>query len=181
MADEDKAIEQRLDEFTGHLASCQTQLLAYVFALVHNMADAEDICQRSSIILWQKFDQYEVGTEFRLWALKITQYEAFNFIRKRRRERIYFSDETLQAIAKSEDSEMAVQAHESKWKALKHCIDRLPVNQKEIVCLYYGGAKTTTQLASDFGRSNTAIRSALCRARKLLRNCVELTLQEEFA
>ncbi len=184
MAEGDKIDRQKLEVFTELLASCQTQLIAYAFALVQNMADAEDICQRASLVLWQKFEQYDPDTEFRVWAIKVAQYEAYNFIRKRRRDRIFFSDETLQSIVDLENSDLVNSGaifgdRESRWAALKKCIDKLPEHRQALIRLYYGGAKTVSQVATELGRTEGAVRSALCRVRKVLHDCVEGFMSEE--
>jgi len=152
-----------------------------VFALVQNMADAEDICQRASLILWQKFEQYDPDTEFRVWAIKIAQYEAYNFIRKRRKDRIFFSDETIKNIVDLENSEAVLGAPESRWAVLRKCIDKLPEHRQSLIRLYYGGTKTVSQVATELGRTEGAVRSALCRVRKVLHDCVEGFMSEEQA
>lgn len=169
----------RLARFTELLSTCQSQLLASVYAMVQNMADAEDICQRAALVLWRKFDDYQEGTEFRAWALTVTRYEALNFIRKRRGERLFFSQEVLLALADTE-AEMAADAdrQEARWARLAKCIGKLPDNQKRLLELYYGGARTVAAVAEQLGSTEGAIRTALCRVRQSLRHCVQSSLRE---
>lgn len=131
---------RQLEQFTEQLASCQTRLFGYVFAIVHNMSDAEDICQRSNIILWQKFDQFEEGTNFYAWAQKITHFEALNFVRRRRRERLFFSEETILAIAETQADQAEADNHSAIASALKRCLQKLPEHHLKLIRLYYEGS-----------------------------------------
>ena len=55
--------------------------MGYIYALVHNMNDAEDIYQQTSVILWRKFEEYEAESDFFRWASIIARYEVLNFFR----------------------------------------------------------------------------------------------------
>lgn len=171
---------ERLDRFTSHVSQCHASLFSSVFALVQNMADAEDICQAAYVILWQKFDNYVEGTNFYAWALRIAQYEAMNFARRRRRDRNFFCDETLQALAKDQaaaaDAASAADLaspHEAKNTKLQSCLKKLPVHQRRLVKLYYEGSRTIADIAGTVSRTENAVRIALCRVRKLLRECMD--------
>lgn len=165
--------DDRLARFTELLSTCQSQLLASVYAMVQNMADAEDICQRASLVLWRKFDSYEEGTEFRAWALTVTRYEALNFIRKRKGDRLFFSESVLQALADTENAQEAqLEARESRWARLTTCMGRLAPKQKKLLELYYGGSQTMGEVAAALNSTEGAVRTALCRVRQALRRCV---------
>lgn len=169
---------ERLQEFSGQLSACQAELLTYAFALVQNMADAEDVCQRAAVVLWQKYDQYEPGSEFRLWALKITQFEAFNFIRRRRGDRIFFHEDTLQAIVASQCEEASHVDQQAEWKLLRHCLANLTSQQRKLIQARYEGTQTLAQIADKLKRNHATVRSQLSRIRRMLRECVEGKMSE---
>ena len=56
--------EAFLKEFAPH----HDRLFAYLFSLLPHRPDAEDVFQRTSLILWQKFDQWTPGSDFLAWA-----------------------------------------------------------------------------------------------------------------
>jgi RNA polymerase sigma-70 factor, ECF subfamily len=61
----------RYDEFVELLQRSTGQILAYLNAILLNFNDAEDVFQESCVVLWQKFDEFESGTNFLAWALRI--------------------------------------------------------------------------------------------------------------
>ena len=68
------------------------QLFAYVHTLVRNSADAEDVVQQTSLILWKKFDEYQPESNFFAWACVAARFEAMKFLRRDRRYRAHFSE-----------------------------------------------------------------------------------------
>ncbi|MEN1678389.1 MAG: sigma-70 family RNA polymerase sigma factor [Planctomycetota bacterium] len=179
--DSQSNIDERLARFTELLSTCQAHLLATVYAMVQNMADAEDIFQRASLILWRKFDEYEEGTEFRKWAVTVTRYEALNFIRKRRSERLFFSEAVLQALADTQQTLAAsADEDEQRWAKLSDCLGRLPEHSRRLLKLYYEGTKTLAQVATQLGSTEGATRTALCRVRQALRRCVQSLEKREY-
>lgn len=182
MPDSNDDLDARLARFTELLSTCQSHLLASVFAMVQNMADAEDIFQRASLILWRKFDDYQEGTEFRSWAITVTRYEALNFIRKRRNERLFFSEAVLQALVDTQDQAVASLADdEQRWARLSECIGRLSTSHQRLIELYYGSARTVAKVAEVLESTEGATRTALCRVRQSLRRCVKIEVQQERA
>ena len=49
----------RTETFTGNLKRCQTQLMRYIFALVRNVEDAQDVFQQTCVVLWEKFERFD--------------------------------------------------------------------------------------------------------------------------
>ena len=177
MRPDDEQIE-RLAEFGGQLASCQADLLTYAFSLVQNMADAEDVCQRAAVVLWQKYDQFQTGSDFRLWALKTTQFEAFNFIRRRRTDRAFFHDETLLAIAATQGTDDDPADSQNQWKLLTGCLEKLTSRQRKLLKARYEGTMTLAEIADKLKRNHATVRSQLSRIRRGLRECVEQKMKE---
>jgi RNA polymerase sigma-70 factor (ECF subfamily) len=57
---------------------------AYILTLVHNVADADDLLQETGATLWEKYHEFEPGTDFGAWAARTTYYHDCNSYRKRR-------------------------------------------------------------------------------------------------
>ena len=49
-------------------------------ALLPNEQDAQDVFQRTSLVLWQKFDQFDSDRDFLPWACGVAHYEVRNFL-----------------------------------------------------------------------------------------------------
>ena len=55
------------------------RMYGYIFSLVRNRADAEDLLQETSITLWEKFDQFDPETDFIPWAFRVALWKVKNF------------------------------------------------------------------------------------------------------
>ena len=86
-------------EFAVMLQEAHRELFGFIFAMLQNRADAEDVYQQTAIVLWRKFASFERGTNFVAWAIRVAQFEIKDFVKARRRRKVFFNDEILEAIA----------------------------------------------------------------------------------
>src|SRR5260221_10163530 len=49
----------------------QRQVFAYIYTLVPDRHDAEDLLQETSVVICEKFDEFVPGTDFVAWACQI--------------------------------------------------------------------------------------------------------------
>jgi RNA polymerase sigma-70 factor, ECF subfamily len=61
------------------------QIFGYIYTLLRNCTEAEDVAQLTSLALWKKFDEYRLGTSFIAWACRVARFEALAFLRQQRR------------------------------------------------------------------------------------------------
>jgi len=174
MADE----SDRQGRFIELLASHQGRLFTFLYAHVLNMADAEDLYQQVALVLWAKFDQFVPGTDFGAWAIRVADLTIKNFLRGKRRSKVFFSDEVMQRIV---DHQAAVPPERvaARSEALQGCLQRLPAADRELVEQCYGGEAKIKDVASTLGRSAGAIYTSLCRIRQALLACIERAMTSE--
>ena len=85
--------------FLKLLLDHQAKVHAYVLSLVTNYTDADDILQEVSQLLWQRFDEFQPGTNILSWALRFAYFEAINFRKWRAKSKeMVFDDKTLAQI-----------------------------------------------------------------------------------
>ena len=51
--------ENPSNQFARSLSGIQTRLHGYIFSLVRDLSDTDDLFQQTATILWKKIDQYE--------------------------------------------------------------------------------------------------------------------------
>jgi len=56
---------------------------------------------------------------------------------------------------------------------LRHCVDRLPLNQGKALILYHFERKTYREIAREIGKTEKAVECLLAKARKRLRKILE--------
>src|SRR5262249_37112199 len=91
-------------DYASLLRQHQTQLFGYIYSLVRDLDDADDLFQQTSLVLWDKFDQFDCSKSFINWACGVARYEVLNFLRSRSRKRLYFSDELNLALVEAHES-----------------------------------------------------------------------------
>jgi RNA polymerase sigma-70 factor, ECF subfamily len=174
---QDEAVEKSA-VFTDLLHESRSRVYGYIYALVQNRDDAEDVFQETTLRLWEKFDEFELGTDFGRWASRVARLTVLNFVRRHRRRRRFFSDELLDQIAKTHQRE-ATQLTSERTQALTHCVERLGASDRELIETCYAGDRSIKEIARMQGRTADAIYQALSRIRRALLACVERTLVAE--
>ena len=172
----EESVVERTEEFVRLLTQHQSLVRGFIFTLLPNRSEADDLFQRTSIVLWRKFDQFQVGSDFGAWACQIAKLEVRNFLRVGRRDRLCFSDELLTSLADMRltlDNEL-----ELRREALRHCVAKLRASDKQIVHKCYGPQSTTAKdAAADLGRPTNTLYKALTRIRRALFECIERSLR----
>ena len=84
--------------FTELVTENQARIYGYVYAIVHSSADTEALVQRTLLSLWQRFSDFEPGTDFCAWAISTARYEVLNF-QKTRNRTSFLTEEMLSRLA----------------------------------------------------------------------------------
>src|SRR5262249_3667766 len=119
------------DEFVRLFSRTQPRLQAYILTMVPNWADAADILQETSSVMWRKFEQFERGSNFFAWACQIARFEVTAYRKRTKREGLLFSDEFLAAIADTNDQLAAT--FEARQSFLVDCLQQLRPRDRELV------------------------------------------------
>jgi DNA-directed RNA polymerase specialized sigma24 family protein len=88
----------RTQEFLELLTHHDRALGVYVYSMVPQLHDADDILQQTKMILWRCFDQFETGTNFLAWARKTAFHQVLTHRRQKKREATPLSDEILELL-----------------------------------------------------------------------------------
>ena len=168
---------ERHEEFVGLLTAAHDKLLGYLLSLLGRWHDAQDVLQRASLLMWQKFGSFESGTDFTAWASTICFYEAKYFQRTASRSAAHF-DEDLLALLSAERAEDLKQ-HERRMEALETCLASLREDDCRLLRTSCAGHGDITALAEQLGRAPRTLYNKLALLRRLLADCVMNRLQEE--
>jgi RNA polymerase sigma-70 factor (ECF subfamily) len=167
-------IREFVRELTGH----QPALRAFVGYLMAGVPGAADVVQEVNLLLWEKRDQFESGTNFRAWAFASARFVVLGYRRRLRRDgALVFDPDLVESLADEWEAES--DEHERKLAALEHCLERLPEKDLELVRVRYSGHGGIERLAA--GSANTAgsLRLRLFRLRAALKQCVKQELEVE--
>ena len=163
-----KPTEAFLKEFALH----HDRLFAYLFSLLPHRPDAEDVFQRTSLILWQKFDQWDPGSDFLSWACGVAFYEVRNFVRVASRDRLRFGEALLETLSKERTA--ALKRRDDRVAALQECLKKLDQGERELLQRAYVDEESIRELAARDGRAAQTLYNRLNLLRKRLLECSDL-------
>lgn len=154
------------------LAEHDRYLSGYIYNLIPNNTDAEDVIQDVKLALWKAFDQFEQGTNFGAWSRKVAFHRVMAFRKKKAIEnkRLTFSDEFLDYLSE-QFTDNPDQVNEQA-QSLAVCISKLKQDHKELVNLRYKQELSIEETATQTGKTITACYRSLSRIRLILRQCI---------
>jgi RNA polymerase sigma-70 factor len=159
----------RQAEFVRLLTQYSSRIFGFVLALCVNRADAEDVFQNTSVVLWEKFDTYQPGSNFFAWACRIAYFEALYDRRKSSRVRT-LSDEAWQALAA--DALAINEEKQDSQEALAECLEKLSAADRDLLHQKYFLQRSVAQIAESCSKSIHSIYRALSRLHDNLLECV---------
>ncbi|HUV67287.1 MAG TPA: sigma-70 family RNA polymerase sigma factor [Sedimentisphaerales bacterium] len=148
----------------------QHQIFAYIYSLVPNRSEADDVLQDSCVIICEKFNQFEPDTDFVAWACRIAFWEIRRVRKKHARSKVIFDQVVLEAV--SDTASMMMEEIDARHKALFHCLEKLPLRDREMILTRYEPGCGVKEAAVRSGRTLQTTYKALVRIRKLLMDCV---------
>lgn len=170
--------DPRTAELLRLLGTHERGLFAYVYALIPNWQDAEEVMQRVRIRIWQDFDRYDREKPFGSWARAIAYYLALTYRKQKSRQREFFSEQILSEV--SDAYESVADAANDRRSALLGCLDKLSDRKRYIVERYYLATESSSNLAASLSMTQNALRQLLFRIRKTLYQCIERSLRSEI-
>lgn len=177
--DQDSANEETSPggDFVQLFTKNQRRLYLYILAQVPSPVEAEEILQEANIVVWRKFDRFELGTNFFAWSCRIANYEVLKFRDRRRRDRLRFSNEFIELVAKEiQDSPPDLLGRRS---ALQGCLAKLRPKDRELIRQRYGSGESGESLAAFLDRPVNSIYQSLGRIRKSLLECMKRRMAAE--
>lgn len=161
-----------LETFEELLVAHQHRLLLYIKTLVTNHHEAQDLLQRTNLILWRKRTSFETGSNFRAWSFAIARLEVCNQLRQHRRDQRVFADQKDITAAEWSAPGDAGTVNPDALIALRNCLKRLPSRDQELVLMRYGTDKTLDDYARDINRKPGTLKARLFKIRGDLRKSI---------
>jgi len=168
--------EHRHEEFVALLTASHDRLLGYLLSLLGRWHDAQDVLQRASLLMWQKFGTFEPGTDFLAWASTICFYEAKTFQRTASRATRHFDTHLLELLAAERLDDTRQQ--EQRVKALELCLENVRGDDRQLLRVSCADHGDIAALAERTGRPRSTLYNKLSHLRRLLAECVMNRMQE---
>jgi len=165
------------EEFVQLFSRGQRRIFLHILSQVGNPSDAEEILQETNVIIWSKFEQFQLGTNFTAWSLQIANYEVFKFRDRKRDHRLVFNDELIDVIA--HESESMQDELDLRRAALRECLQKLRPKDRELIEERYAPGNKGKGIAEELGRPTNSVYQSFGRIRRTLFECVTRRVSAE--
>ncbi|BDS07083.1 DNA-directed RNA polymerase sigma-70 factor [Oceaniferula spumae] len=165
--------EKQEKEYVNLLVAHQSLIRAFVISLLPGLSEAEDVIQNTNEVLWTKRESFELGTNFKAWALTTARFQAMALQQKLKRERSSPLDEDVFMMVSDEAGAMEAEDMNKRLSDLNECIGLLQIKDQELVLHRYWKKSGLNAYAKATRRSVGALKIALYRVRASLRDCLE--------
>ena len=165
------------DQFALLLGEHARGIHGHIRTLVPNAHDADEVFQDTCARLWEQFDQYQSGTDFRAWACRVAYYKVLKLRERQMRLPRLFSQDLLEAI----DEELIVMsdALDVRSEALARCRKKLRPPDEQLLARYYREGATAKRVAQAMNWSTQKLYRTVRRIHDQLFECIRRTLTEE--
>ena len=161
----------RSREVARQWAKYHGNLSAFVYSLVVNFSEAEELLQETAAEIFEHIDRYDSSRPFLPWAMGIARNVVLNHRRKMARDRHIFDSEALERLTHA--FENMADRHDAVRERFATCYHRLSARSREACRLRYEFDQTPEEIAVHLGATVSAICSLLFRSREQLRLCIE--------
>jgi RNA polymerase sigma-70 factor, ECF subfamily len=166
----------RTREFVALFAAHDRGIYKHILTLLVDPGATQEVFQDTSVVLWQKFDEFLPGSSFLAWACRVAYFEVLKFRQNCRRDRLRFDDGLLRTLTEERSAgEGVLQARRA---VLPGCMEKLPPSDRELIEQRYAGEETILEIARRTSRPANTLYKALERIRRTLMKCIEKTLAE---
>jgi RNA polymerase sigma-70 factor (ECF subfamily) len=146
-------------------------------ALLPTSSDAADVLQETSLVLWSKFDTFELGTNFFAWACKIARLQTLKHYERNRRSATLFDPRALELL--SADAMDAAGTEAGSLETLESCLGKLSEADRKVIRGRYERGATVKKMAADIGVPPNLLSKSLGRIRRALLFCMERAIARD--
>jgi RNA polymerase sigma-70 factor (ECF subfamily) len=159
----------------------RTPLVNFLFRMVRNREQAEDLAQEVFLRVYRAREDYVPSAKFTTWMFRIATNLALNSVRDNRYHKLEDSidapvrmdgeagdDKVLDVADKRPNIEQHL-VEDARVKMIRHAIDKLPEKQRAAVLLHKYQELDYAEIAKILSCSESALKSLLFRAYESLR------------
>ena len=165
-------------EFTLLVAEQHRQLRSFVRTLGVDSEWVDDLAQEVFLVAWRELDSFDPERDIGKWLRGIARNLVRNELRKDQRRKRILHQRLSELLVRSQDDREATDWEQFRMSALRDCVEQLAPKSRQIVAGRYGDGWKAPDLADHLGMTAAAVRQALMRIRKQLRQCIELQTAE---
>ena len=170
-------MDEKLIQATRLWTIAQPGVSAFVTSMVRDFRDRDDVLQEVAVAVFESFDSYDETRPFGAWVMGIARNQIRQYLRKRARDRVVFSEATA-ACLETAFADLAAKPSD-RLDLLQECVGSLEGRAKRLCELRYNNDLKPAAIAGKLQMTANSVAKALQRVREQLRACVERKLVGE--
>ena len=170
------------EQYAKIIERYQGKLFAYLYRLIGNRDEAEDLLQDVFIKAYKNLRSYDSSRKFSSWIYRIAHNEAVNFIKRKSLKR-FVSWEDISSTKDKLESSSNEESADGAWirkesiKEVDDAINKLPIKYKQVLLLRYFSDKSYDEIGEILGKPVNTVGTLINRAKKKLSD--EIAIKEE--
>lgn len=158
----------------------QQRLFAFVWRMVRNHHDAEELCQEAFLKAFAALNSFDPAYRFSTWLFTIAYRLTLNVARKKRPLSADLDFSALAGATEGADAGIAASEEARQLKGLVwEAVDELSPPQRAAVLLFYKQQLSCQEIAEVLETPVATVKSHLHRGRKRLRTLLEASLSDD--
>jgi RNA polymerase sigma-70 factor (ECF subfamily) len=170
------------DAFRELVEAYQERLFAFVWRMLRNHHETEDVCQAAFVKAYESLDSYSSNYAFSTWLFTIAYRLCLNGLRKKR---AVSGEMDFSHVGNGEPDVAILLANSEEAQRLRDVIwaavDKLSPPQKSAVLLFYREGQSCQEIGVVLGIPAVTVKSHLHRAREKLRQLLSAELVEDWS
>lgn len=142
--------------------------------LVRSVQDKEDICQEVFIKVYKSLHKFRFESKLSTWIASIAYLTAINHTKKYKKERENLSAEGLDNFHFTNESPELVLMKKNTSEYVNYLIAQMPLPYRTALTLYHLNDFSCKEIEQITGTPEGTVKSNLFRARKLLKEKIEM-------
>jgi len=147
--------------------------IVYAFALnrLSEGADAADVVNDVMLQVWKNAHQFEARSKVKTWVLGIANFKILDVFRKRGRVQLdELDDQIADDVLETGFSEIAL---EQDAKSIKHCMEKLSQNHRQVVHLAFFEDMAYPEIAETIDCPTGTVKTRMMHAKNNLKRCLQ--------
>ncbi|SHG17728.1 RNA polymerase sigma factor [Pedobacter caeni] len=176
-----KVLHGDLKAFDRLVKQYEKLVFHVVYRLVNEKEDAEDICQEVFIKIYKSLKSFAFQSKLSTWIARIAYLSAVNHLKKNKRASLTMAVDDLENYHFTDKNPENVLVEKDVARYVNHLISLMPDHYRTVLTLYHLNEFSYQEIEDITGMPEGTVKSHLFRARKLLKEKLELYLKNEIS
>jgi len=152
----------------------QGKLFAYLYRLIGNREESQDLLQDVFIKAYRNLNSYDTERKFSSWIYRIAHNEAVNHIKRKSLKRfiswesITSTKDKLEASSSIEDGADKAWLRKEQGQEVEKAIRQIPFKYRQVLVLRYYSDKSYEEISEILGKPVNTVGTLINRAKRKL-------------